>query len=243
MSINKCKIHNYVQAYGNTLKALNIPVSEQDQYNIYRLIILLGELDDLYDQKVHNFWRERELQKLRAEMSVLIPETSLKQKTIDSLFESMRNEANNQKHSSLGQYLENSSITSGIHLIACYLASIFQLSPEIWFSRQVNTFGSEIGSIVRLANDYLDLSTSQNRLLAEASQENPLPFFPNKFCLKFFIAYKYILHKLRYYIYLMKLKYLPLAQRQDYLKAINCYESVLELGFKAYFVDREACRD
>ncbi len=248
MSINKIKIHNYIQGYGNTLKALNITVSEQDQNNIYRLILLLGELDDLYDQKyhqkVHNFGRARELQKIRDEMTALIPESSLKQKTLDSLFESMVNEANNQQHSSLGQYLENSSITSGIPLIACYLGSIFQLSPEIWFSRLVNSFGYEIGSIVRLANDYLDLSTSQNRFLAEASQENPIVFFHNKLTFKFFIAYKYILHKVRYYAYIIGLKYLKsVCNWEDYLIAINCYESVLELGFKAYFVDREACRD
>ena len=243
MSINQIKIHNYVQAYGNTLKAFNLAVSEQDQNKIYRLIILLGKLDDLYDQKVQKFFRERELQKIRAEMTILIPGTSLKQKTLDSLFKSMRDEANNQQHSSLEQYLENSSITIGIPLIACYLASIFQLSPEIWFSRLVNSFDYEIGSIVRLANDYLDLSTSRNRSLAEVSQENPLLFFPNKLSFKFFIAYKYILHKLRYYIHIIKLKYLPIAQRQDYLKAINCYESVLALGFKVYFLEREACRD
>ncbi len=41
----------------------------------------------------------------------------------------------------------------------------------------------------------------------------------------------------------MKIRDLPIYRRQDYLKALNCYESVLELGFKAYFLDREACRD
>ena len=196
MSIEQIKIHDYIQAYGNTLKELNITVSEQDKNNIYRLIILLGKLDDLYDKKVQSF-SNRELQQIRDEMTALIPESSLKQKTIDSLFESMVNEANSQKHSSLGQYLENSSITSGVHLIACYLGSIFKISSEIWFSRWVNSFGHEIGSIVRLANDYLDLSTSQNRFLAEASQENPIVFFHNKLTFKFFIAYKYILHKVR----------------------------------------------
>ena len=162
MSINQIKIHNYVQAYGNTLKAFNIPVSEQDQNKIERLIILLGKLDDLYDQKVQKFFGERELQKIRAEMTILIPGTSLKQKTLDSLFKSMRDEANNQQHSSLEQYLENSSITIGTPLIACYLASIFQLSSEICFSRLVNSFAYEIGSIVRLANDQVVINTRQD---------------------------------------------------------------------------------
>ncbi len=243
MSINQIKIHNYIQAYGNTLKALNLKISAQDQHNIYRLILLLGELDDLYDHKVHHCLRTRNVQKIREEMTALIPESSLKHKTLDSLFESMVKEANNQQHSSLRQYLENSSITVGIPLIACYLGSIFQLPPEIWFSRLVNSFAYEIGSIVRLANDYLDVSTSRNRLLAEVSQSNPFLFFQNKLSFQLFIVYKYILHKLRYHFYTVRLKYLPIERRQDYLKAIKCYESVLELGFKAYFVEREACRD
>lgn len=243
MNIDKHKIHTYIQAYGDTLKDLNIPVSEQDKTNICQLIVLLGEFDDLYDKPTQSF-SDRDLQQIKDEMIALIPESPLKQRTLDALFEAMANEASSQHHGSLEQYLETSSITSGVQLVACYLGSLLKLSPEIWFSRRVHAFGHEIGSIVRLANDYLDLDTSQHRSLAEASQENSILFFDHKFALKLFIAYKYILHKLHYYAYIVKLKYLKSIQDwQHHLQAINCYESVLELGFKAYFVDQEACRD
>lgn len=243
MSIDQIKIHNYIQAYGKTLKNLNLAISEQEQQNIYLLIILLGELDDLYDNQEREI-TPLELQKIKQKMLAVIPDSLLRQKTIDSLFESMLMEAKNQQHSSLAQYLENSSITSGVHLIAGYLASIFHISSQIWYSQWVNSFGYEVASIVRLANDYLDLSTSQYRFSAEAPQENSINFFPNKLTLKLFIAYKYILHKARYYTYILGLKCLTLfCNCTNYLNAFNCYESVLQLGFKVYFVDQQSCRD
>lgn len=242
MSIDKNKIQTYIQAYGDTLRELNIPVSEQDKTNICRLIVLLGEFDDLYDKQTG--FSDQDLHKIKNEMIALIPESPLKQKTIDSLFEAMASEANSRNYISLEQYLEISSITSGVQLVACYLGSLLKVSPEIWFSKWVSTFGHEIGSIVRLANDYLDLGTSQQRYSTETSQENSILFFKNKFTLKLFIAYKYLLHKVRYHACTMKLKYLKsIRDWQHYLQAINCYESVLELGFKAYFIDQDACRD
>ena len=242
MNLDEKRIHEYIQLYGHILKGLNLSVSETDKSNLYTLIVLLAKLDDVYDTNLQTS-RQQTLQEVKGKMLGLIPKNTLKEKVVDSLFAAMADEASGQHHDSLQDYLEASNVTTGVHLIACYLGSVFKISPDIWFSRIVNSFGREVGTIIRLANDYLDINTSQNRHLAEAPQENAILFFQNKATLKCFIAYKYGLHKLRYHAYETVLRWLKfLYNYPSYLKAITCYESVLELGFKAYFVDKNDCR-
>jgi hypothetical protein len=55
---------------------------------------------------------------------------------------------------------------------------------------------------------------------------------------------RYILHKIRYYLYLVGFKYLQISSpHQYYLLAIDCIESVLDFAVKAYLIDRRSFRE
>jgi hypothetical protein len=69
-------------------------------------------------------------------------------------------------------------------------------------------------------------------------------FFRCKFEFKAYLYYKYIFHKIRYYVYAIGFRCLNIfSQRQDYLVAIECIESVLDFGVKAYIADKKSFRE
>ena len=92
--------------------------------------------------------------------------------------------------------------------ISGYLASTISLDLNVWFSDIMVEFNYEINSIVRLANDYLDVTADEKRTLEEIPQIKAINFFTSRSQFKIYLLFRYVIHKIRYYAYLIRFKYL-----------------------------------
>jgi hypothetical protein len=84
---------------------------------------------------------------------------------------------------------------------------------NIWLSDLLVQFNDEINDndVMRLANDYLDVTVDVNRMPEEVSQIKAINFFCSKFEFKAYLYIRYIIHKIRYYLYLIGLRYLNIS--------------------------------
>lgn len=243
--MNKNSILSYVKLYKNILAKHQIILSDRDFSNVYQLILLVFELDDLYDTVGTNPRQER-LAKIETAMIALMPsECPFGLQAIASVFKAMRDERLLTANSSLNlkRYLRITSQSIGAPIITAYLASRIGIASDVWYSDVLVSFNNEINILIRLANDYLDTDLDLQRSLNEISQVKARDFFQSKFQFKKHLYCRYIVHRLRYYFYLFKFKYLQLSSKsREYLHAIACSESVLDWAFKVYAIDRNSCQ-
>lgn len=241
--MNKDNVLGYVKLYQHILDKYHLNLAEEDFKNIYRLVELVFELDDLYDI-VGKQLNSHELNKIKQEMIDLMPNNHpIGLSAIETIFQSMKDESSLDLSKSLTKYLTITSKSIGAGILTGYLASKFGLEPKIWFSEIIVKFNDEINSIIRLANDYLDLNINQQRSLEEIPQIKALNFFKSKAQFKRYLFSRYAIHKFRYLIYLIRFKYLKLFYYwKDYLQAILCSESILDWAFKVYVIDRNSCQ-
>lgn len=95
-----------------------------------------------------------------------------------------------------------------------------------------------------MANDYLDTTVDVNRRSKEVPQLKAMKFFHSKFEFKAYLSARYVLHKIRYYLYSIYFKYLNRSpDQEDYSSAINWIESVLDFAVKAYIDDKKSFRE
>jgi Terpene synthase family 2, C-terminal metal binding len=268
-------IKKYVKLYKNILNKHNIIVNDQDLDNIYHLILLISNLDDLYDSILHSCsvpqerrgfcagrddtnpndnypdslsetLRERiELEKIKQQMISLMPDRQpIALNSIELVFEAMDEEAHADLSESLTRYLSVCSKSTGAQLVAGYLASKNRIELNLWLSDPIVKFNNETNDIIRLANDYLDVTVDAERMSEEVPQIKAINFFRSKFEFKAYLYYRYVCHKIRYYLYAIGFGCLNIfSQRQDYLVAIECIESVLDLAVKAYVTDKNSFRE
>jgi hypothetical protein len=244
LTMNKDSILGYVKLYKSILDKYQIFLSEKDLENIYQLIVLVFQLDDLYDL-VGKSPELRKLATIKAAMISLIPNNNtLGLHGIEVVFQAMKDEYLLDLRESLTKYLQVCSKSIGASIITGYLASKIGLKSSIWFSDILVKFNDEINCLIRLANDYLDLTVDKQRNFEEVPRIKTAHFFANKAQFKRYLIYKYILHKIRYLIYLIRFKYLKLScYWEDYCQAIFCSESVLDWAFKVYLIDRNSCQE
>jgi len=237
-------IKNYVTLYGEILNRHQITASDDDLNKIYNLILLIFKLDDLYDS-ANDVPDQVELNEIREEMIALMPNCHpIAMNAIQIVFTAMHDEAHSDLSQSLNYYLSICGKSIGAQLIASYLASKEGIDWKIWFSNLMVEFNNEINDIIRLANDYLDITVDVKRMSEEVSQIKATHFFSSKLEFKNYLCYRYFYHKIRYYLYLARFKYLNLAsQWRDYLVAINCAESVLDFAVKTYITDKKSGRE
>ncbi len=274
--LDKEGIKKYVVLYKEILSKRQIVVTDKDLDNIYHLILLTFDLDDLYDSLVDGAFpsenrsldslsavgvslpcltaeatqteplRERsdELEKIEQKMISLMPDRQpIALNSIALVFTAMEEEAHTDLSESLTRYLSVCGKSIGAQLITGYLASKNQIELDIWLSPPIVKFSNEINDIIRLANDYLDITVDIKRVSEEVSQVKAINFFRSKFEFKVYLYYGYVSHKIRYYIYAIGFRCLNIfSQRQDYLVAIECIESVLDFGVKAYIADKKSFR-
>lgn len=163
--------------------------------------------------------------------------------SIELVFAAMDEEAHADLSESLARYLSVCGKSIGAQLITGYLASKNQVGLNIWLSQPIVKLNDEINDIIRLANDYLDVTVDVKRISKEVAQIKAINFFRSKFEFKAYLYYRYVCHKIRYYVYAIGLRCLNIfSQRQDYLMAIECIESVLDFGVKAYIADKKSFR-
>lgn len=244
--MNKDSIFGYVKLYKNILKKNLIFLDEKDLNNIYQLILLVFELDDLYDVVSQYPASERKLANLKKAMISLMPNHHpIGLKAIALLFKAMKDESlfKANQPQNLEQYLRVCSQSIGASIITAYLVSKIKLEPSIWHSNILVSFNNEINILIRLANDYLDIDTNINRGLKEIPQIKAIHFFDNKSRFKKYFLGRYVFHKLLYYVYQIRFKYLKLSSNwKDYSQAIACSESVLDWAVKVYIIDRNSCQ-
>jgi hypothetical protein len=242
--LDKKGIEKYVMLYGQILRDYQIVVTEEDLHNIYRLILLTFDLDDLYDSIACSPDLIK-IAKIKQAMIFLMPaHHSIALNSIDLVFEAMAEEAHTDLSESLHRYLSVCGKSIGAQLITGYLASKNQIGLNIWLSDVIVKFNDDINELIRLANDYLDITIDANRRSAEVPQLKAMKFFHSKFEFKAYLSVRYISHKIRYYLYSIYFKYLNSSpHQQDYSIAIDCIESVLDFGVKAYIDDKKSFRE
>lgn len=242
--LDKEGIKKYVGLYRDILSKHQIVVTDRDLDNIYNLILLTFDLDDLYDSIDHS-GNLVELEKIKEEMISLMPDCQpIALHSIDLVFTAMDEEAHADLSGSLARYLSVCGKSIGAQLVTGYLASKNEIELNIWLSDPLVQFNDEINDLIRLANDYLDVTVDVNRISEEISQIKAMNFFRNKLEFKAYLYCRYILHKIGYYLYSIGLRYLNISsRRQDYLVAIECSESVLDFAVKAYIADKKSFRE
>jgi hypothetical protein len=242
--LDKEGIKKYVMLYDRILRDHQIVVTAEDIHNIYQLILLTFDLDDLYDSIECSPDRIK-VAKIKQAMILLMPDChSIALNSINLVFEAMEEEAHTDLSESLHRYLSVCGKSIGAQLITGYLASKNQIELNIWLSDIIVKFNDDINDLIRLANDYLDVTVDVNRISEEVSQLKAIKFFHDKFEFKAYLSARYILHKIRYYVYSIYFRYLNTSPHQaDYSIAINCIESVLDFAVKAYIDDQKSFRE
>ena len=245
--MNKDSILSYVKLYKNILDKHQILLCEQDLSNIYQLILLVFELDDLYDVVGLASATHDRLANIKKAMISLMPNNHpIGLEAMAVVFQAMKDECLLKANQSLNlnQYLEVGSQSIGAPIIMVYLVSKIQLNPSIWYSNIIVRFNSEINILIRLANDYLDTDIDTKRSIKENPQIKATSFFGSKLQFKIHLICRYVFHKVHYYFYLIRFKYLKLSSDwKHYLQAISCSESVLDWAFKVYVIDRNSCQE
>ncbi len=242
--LDKEGIRYYVKIYNEILKNHKIFVAEKDLVNIYKLIVLTFELDDLYDS-TKQLPSETGLNKIKKEMISLMPNNHpIALYSIELVFKAMEEEAQCDLSESLTRYLSICGKSIGAQLVAGYLASRSCIAQDIWLSKPITKFNDEINNLIRLANDYLDVTVDIQRMSKEVPQIKAIHFFRSKFALKIYICQRFIFHKARYYLYQLAFRCFNFSShRRGYLTAIDCSESVLDLAVKAYITDKKSGRE
>jgi hypothetical protein len=269
--LDKEGIKKYVMLYDHILRDYQLVVTDEDLHNIYQLILLTFDLDDLYDsieyspdslsvlatanphvkvehispKRIEKLTERIKIEKIKQAMISLMPaHHSIALNSIDLVFEAMEEEAHTDLSESLHRYLSVCGKSIGAQLITGYLASKNQIKLNIWLSAIIVKFNGDINELIRLANDYLDITVDVNRRSNEVPQLKAIKFFESKFEFKAYLSVRYVLHKIRYYLYSIYFKYLNSSpSRQDYSIAINCIESVLDFAVKAYINDKKSFRE
>jgi hypothetical protein len=242
--LDKEGIKKYVSLYRDILHKHQIIVTDRDLDNIYHLILLIADLDDLYDS-IDRSPSRIELEKIEHKMIALMPDRqAIALDSIELIFEAIDEEAHADLSESLTRYLSVCGKSTGAQLVAGYLASKNRIELNIWLSDPIVKSNHEINDIIRMANDYLDVTVDTERMSEEASQIKAMNFFRCKFEFKAYLYRRYIFHKIRYYLYSIGLRYLRISShRKDYLVAIECIESVLDFAVKAYITDKKSFRE
>ena len=242
--MNKHSILSYIKLYKDILDKHQIFLSDRDLSNIYQLILLVFELDDLYDVVAQCPPSYHQLANIKMAMISLMPNHHpLGLQAITVVFKAMKDESLLKANQSLNHYLKVCSQSIGAPIIMAYLASQINVAQSIWYSDTIIKFNHEITVLIRLANDYLDTDVDLKRSINENQQTKAIDFFGSKTQLKIYLLCRYVVHKLHYYFYLTKFKYLNLPfDWKDYLQAISCSESVLDWAFKVYVIDRNSCQ-
>ncbi|MGJ3248731.1 MAG: terpene synthase family protein [Elainellaceae cyanobacterium] len=240
---NKSEIRHYVELYRIILTQHHIAILECDLDAIYTLIVLTFQLDDLYDLD-DTLPTHLELAPIKTAMVSQIPNShAIGIKSIESLFQAMHEETVSDLSQSLDHYLSVCRKSIGAQLISGYLASKENIVPDIWFSPFIAQINNDMGDIIRLANDYLDMTVDQSRVDEEKTQLKSAQFFRSKLEFKYYLYCRLIVHKFHYHTHLIRFEYLNLsASSHHYLKAIHCAESVLDLAIKAYIFDKKSGR-
>jgi hypothetical protein len=250
--LDKEGIKIYVYLYKNILGEHQIIVTDEDLNNIYNLILLTFDLDDLYDSLGGGAFPPEnrspnpiELDKIKQKMISLMPDRHpIALHSIELVFTAMEDEAHAELSESLNRYLSVCGKSIGAQLVTGYLASKNQIGLDIWLSHPIVRFNDEINDLVRLANDYLDITVDTKRFSEEAPQIKAMNFFSYKLQFKADLYRRYIIHKIRYYLDTISFKYLHVSSHwQDYLVAIDCIESVLDFAVKAYITDKRSFRE
>lgn len=241
---NQVQISHYINYYQQILEQLKLSVSLKQLKVLLPLVNLIFEVDSLYDVKEKAFSRSK-IEALREKMSILLSESSpLTQPAIEHFFQAMEEESHEAQLLSLTEYLQISRYSIGAELLSNYIAYILNISPSIWFSKKITSFREEIYTLIRLANDYLDVKGEQIRKKKEKEQVKATQFFSNLLFFRGYFLARYIFHKLDYYFCRIRSKLSSNFQKENWeLKAIICAESILILAYKVYVIDQNSVHE
>nr|ADN17814.1 hypothetical protein Cyan7822_5965 [Gloeothece verrucosa PCC 7822] len=238
---NQLQISHYINYYQKILEQLKLSVSSRELKVLLPLVNLIFEVDSLYDIKEKTFARS-EVEDLREKMSILLSESSsLTQPAIEHFFKAIEEESDEAPLLSLKEYLQISRYSIGAELLSNYIAYILNISPAIWFSKKITSFREEIYTLIRLANDYLDVKGEQPRKEKEKEQVKAIQFFSNPLLFQGYFLVRYIFHKLNYYFFqVQSFLNLIFKKENEELKAIICAESILIWAYKVYVIDQNS---
>lgn len=213
------------------MNKIKINLNDEDKKLLTFLITQAYLLDDIYDLDLFDSKRVEAIYKNM--ISRINFQYKITRKEIKNLFLSHKKEKDNiKKVKNLKEYLKISSKNIGAQLLSGYIADKSKIKSSNWFSFKINKFNEEINQVLRLANDYLDLSQDKNRILLERSQLKSQHFLKYNFLIKFRIYLYLLKHKVKYTIVLI------FPSRKTYIIA----ESVLNLGLYVYINQHDSGR-
>ena len=93
------------------------------------------------------------------------------------MFAAIDSEAHTDLSESLARYLSVCGKSMGAQLTTGYLARASQIGLDIWLEHPIVKLNNDIDDIIRLANDYLDVTVDINWIFEEVVQIKAMNFF------------------------------------------------------------------
>jgi hypothetical protein len=238
---NHLKIIKYIDLYRSILARHGFSIDPIDASRLHELITLIFEIDTRYERAV--LYPDRvEIANLKEITRSLFPEyPEIVEPAIDRFFTAMERENDPPSGNSLNQYLEISSDSIGSHLLASQIACFLGIPAAVWLSPPIAALNREINELIRLANDYLDITVDRFGDERELPQIKAGRFLPNPFLYKLYFFSRFILHRFRYRLTALRFRFR--RDGREYLRALHCSRSILEWAYRVYVIDKNSCRD
>jgi hypothetical protein len=207
--------------YRSILDRHGLVLDTNDYRQLQELIALIFEIDIRY-QRAECFPDRVAIANLKETMRSIFPDCpAIYQPAIERFFTAKERETNPSIRTSLERYLHISGDSVGSHLLASQIACFLQIPPEIWLSPTLAILNGEIHRLIRLANDYPDVTLAQSPLRIKASQ-----FFADALTYKRYFFARYYQHQFRYWFTRLYWQYR--RNGNDYTRAIHCAQSLLQ---------------
>jgi hypothetical protein len=225
--------------YRSILDRHGLVLDTNDYRRLQELIALIFEIDIRY-QRAECFPDRVAIANLKETMRSLFPHCpAIYQPAIERFFAAKERETNPSIGTSVERYLHISSDSVGSHLLTSQIACFLQITPEIWLSPTLTMLNGEINRLIRLANDYPDVTIDRSPLRIKASQ-----FFADSLTYKRYFLARYYQHQFRYWCTRLYWQYR--RDGNDYTRAIHCAESLLQWADPLSVINRASgqnCED
>jgi hypothetical protein len=207
--------------YCSILDRHGLVLEANDYRQLQELITLIFEIDSRY-QRAECFPDRVAIANLKETMRSLFPHCSpIYEPAIERFFTAKERETNPSSRTSVERYLHISGDSIGSHLLTSQIACFLQIPPEIWLSPILTMLNGEINQLIRLANDYPDVTIAHFPLRIKASQ-----FFADSLTYKRYFFARYYQHQFRYWCTRLYWQYR--RNGNDYTRAIHCAQSLLQ---------------
>jgi hypothetical protein len=216
----------------------NLAISDEASTFLDEIVSFCYWLDDLIDTRGKA--NSDIINEIHANVPLLFTNTSKLRDISNSLSEyialQLFTSTDKFNPKNLFQYLDCSSRTLGTVLIYDYVTRELVDDREVVHGKLARKLQTLVDSFLRLANDYIDISTEVNRITNEKSQIKSYTFIKSKHLYEVILLLYYMAIK---FIFCMK----PLISYNKKLFVYcNVVQSVFEFGIDMFYLRRDSGR-